>query len=311
MNAIKQLLSIQYPIIQGAMAWVAEASLASAVSAGGGLGIIAAGNAPVDWVRRQIETVRAKTDQPFGVNVMLMSDTADQVAELVAQLKVPVVTTGAGSPGKYMEIWKQAGVKVLPVIPSVALAKRMERMGADAVIAEGCEAGGHIGELTTMALTPQVVDAVAIPVVTAGGVADGRGMAAAFCLGAGGVQVGTRFLAAKECVIHQNFKDKVIGAKDTDTVVTGRSTGLPIRSLKNKMTKQFLTMEAQGCDRMELERLGIGALRKAVVEGDADGGSFMCGQVAGLVKEEQPAAEILRQMTESAKALIPWMEQEG
>lgn len=311
MNAIKQLLSIQYPIIQGAMAWVAEASLASAVSAGGGLGIIAAGNAPVDWVRQQIETVRAKTDQPFGVNVMLMSDTADQVAELVAQLKVPVVTTGAGSPGKYMEMWKQAGVKVLPVIPSVALAKRMERMGADAVIAEGCEAGGHIGELTTMALTPQVVDAVAIPVVTAGGVADGRGMAAAFCLGAGGVQVGTRFLAAKECVIHQNFKDKVIGAKDTDTVVTGRSTGLPIRSLKNKMTKQFLTMEAQGCDRMELERLGIGALRKAVVEGDVDGGSFMCGQVAGLVKEEQPAAEILRQMTESAKALIPWMEQEG
>lgn len=311
MNTIQQLLSIEYPIIQGAMAWVAEASLASAVSAGGGLGIIAAGNAPVDWVQQQIEKVRTQTDKPFGVNIMLMSDTADQVAELVARLKVPVVTTGAGSPGKYMEMWKQAGIQVLPVVPSAALAKRMERMGADAVIAEGCEAGGHIGELTTMALTPQVVDAVRIPVITAGGVGDGRGMAAAFCLGAGGVQVGTRFLAAKECVIHQNFKDKVIGAKDTDTVVTGRSTGLPIRSLKNKMTKQFLTMEAQGCDRMELERLGIGALRKAVVEGDVDQGSFMCGQIAGLIKEEQPAAEILRQMTESAKALIPWMEQEG
>lgn len=308
MNNITQIIGTQYPIIQGAMAWIADGALAAAVSQGGGLGIIAAGNAPLAWVQEQIEYVKSQTERPFGVNVMLMSPTAPEVAQLIAREKVPVVTTGAGSPAPYMELWKNAGIKVLPVIPSSALAKRMERLGADAVIAEGCEAGGHIGELTTLALIPQVCDAVQLPVVAAGGIADGRGMAAAFCLGAVGVQMGTRFLAAHECHIHENYKQKVLGAKDTDTVVTGRSTGLPIRSLKNPMTKRYLELEKQQVDKLELEELSIGGLRVAVQQGDVEQGSLMCGQIAGLVSREQPCAQIIQETYDQAKQIINFID---
>ena len=265
---ITALLGTEYPIIQGGMAWVAEHHLAAAVSEAGGLGIIGAANAPADWVREQIHKVRELTKKPFGVNVMLMSPYAEEVAKVIAEEKVPVVTTGAGNPEKYMELWKSAGTKVIPVVASTALAKRMERCGADAVIAEGCESGGHVGETTTMALVPQVVDAVEkIPVIAAGGIGDGRGIAAAFMLGAKGVQMGTAFVATKESQVHENYKQCIIKAKDIDTRVTGRTTGHPVRALRNQMTKEYLKKEAEGASFEELEKLTLGGLRKAVVDG--------------------------------------------
>lgn len=296
-NRVCEILNIEKPIVQGGMAWIADASLAAAVSEAGGLGIIT-GTAPIEWIREQIHKVRELTDKPFGVNVMLMTPHAEEVAKLVCEEKVPVVTTGAGSPGKYMEMWKENGVKVVPVVASVALAKRMEKLGADAIVAEGTESGGHIGQLTTMALVPQVVDAVNIPVLAAGGIGDGRGMAASFMLGAEGVQIGTRFLVAKECTVHQNYKDKVLKAKDIDTEVTGLSTGHPVRCLKNKMARQFKKLESEGASAEQLEELGAGALRKAVVDGDIDNGSVMAGQIAGIVNKEQTCKEIIDEIME-------------
>ncbi|MDO5136640.1 MAG: enoyl-[acyl-carrier-protein] reductase FabK [Eubacteriales bacterium] len=301
---ITELLGIQYPIIQGGMAWVAEHRLAAAVSEAGGLGLIGAANAPADWVRQQIREAKKRTDKPFGVNIMLMSPYGDQVARIVAEEGVKVVTTGAGNPEKYMEMWKSAGVKVIPVVASVALAKRMERCGADAVVAEGTEAGGHIGETTTMALVPQVADAVGIPVIAAGGIADGRGIAAAFMLGARGVQMGTRFVATAECQVHQNYKDMILKAKDIDTKVTGRSTGHPVRTLRNQMTKTYLEKEAQGAAFEELESLTLGGLRRAVVEGDVKTGSVMSGQSAGLVKEEMTCGQLMQRLVEETDCLL-------
>ena len=277
---ITELLGIQYPIIQGGMAWVAEHHLAAAVSEAGGLGLIGAANAPAEWVREQIRAAKNLTEQPFGVNIMLMSPYADEVAQVVAEEGVKVVTTGAGSPEKYMERWKQSGIRVIPVVASVALAKRMERCGADAVVAEGCESGGHVGESTTMALVPQVVDAVQIPVIAAGGIADGRGIAAAFMLGAKAVQMGTRFIATQEAQVHESYKNQVLRAKDIDTRVTGRSTGHPVRALRNEMTKRYLELEQEGASFEELEQLTLGGLRRAVVEGDVRMGSMMAGQCA-------------------------------
>lgn len=296
-------LGIKYPIIQGAMAWIADSSLAAAVSNAGGLGIIAGGTAPVEYIRQEIRKAKELTNKPFGVNIMLLSPNAEEVAKLVCEEGVKVVTTGAGSPGKYMEMWKAHDITVIPVVASVALARRMEKNGADAVIAEGCEAGGHIGELTTMTLTPQVVDAVNIPVIAAGGVGDGRGVAAAFMLGASGVQVGTRFLVAHECTVHQNYKSKVLKAKDIDTMVTGRLTGHPVRVLRNKLSRQFKEMERDLTDFEEFERLGVGALRKAAKEGDIEMGSIMSGQIAGLIKKEQSCKEIIEEMFQEAKKL--------
>ena len=283
---INNLLEIEYPIIQGGMAWVAEHHLAAAVSEAGGFGLIGAANAPADWVREQIRKTKELTDRPFGVNVMLMSPYADEVARVIAEEGVKAVTTGAGNPEKYMELWKERNIKVIPVVASVALAKRMERCGADAVVAEGCESGGHIGESTTMTLVPQVVDAVDIPVIAAGGIGDGRGIAAAFMLGAKGVQMGTRFVVTKECQVHPAYKERIIRAKDIDTRVTGRSTGHPIRALRNDMTKAYLQKEQEGASTEELELLASGALRRAVQEGDIHNGSLMSGQIAGLIKEE-------------------------
>ena len=291
---ITELLGIKYPIFQGGMAWIAEHTLASAVSNAGGLGIIAGGSAPIDYLRDQIRQTKAAVNgKPFGVNIMLMSPNADDLAQLVIEEGVPVVTTGAGNPGKYMAAWKEAGIKVIPVVPSVALAKRMERAGADAVIAEGTESGGHIGENTTMCLVPQVVDAVEIPVIAAGGIADNRGFNAAFALGAEAVQMGTRFVTAKESIVHENYKQKVIKAKDIDSEVTGMSTGHPIRVLRNKMTRQYLKLEKEGAPFEELEKMTLGALRKAVVDGDTVYGSVMAGQSAGLVKKEETCKEII------------------
>ncbi|MBU3101404.1 MULTISPECIES: enoyl-[acyl-carrier-protein] reductase FabK [Clostridium] len=298
-------LGVEYPIIQGGMAWVADSSLASAVSNAGGLGIIAAANAPTDYVRNEIRKAKELTDKPFGVNVMLLSDNAEDIAHLVCEEGVKVVTTGAGNPGKYMELWKSHGIKVIPVVASVALAKRMERAGADAVIAEGCESGGHIGELTTMSLVPQVVDAVSIPVIAAGGVGDGRGVAAAFMLGVQGVQVGTRFLVANECTIHENYKKKILGAKDIDSVVTGRPTGHPVRVLKNKLSRKFQKLEKENASIEDLEELGRGCLQRAVQEGDIEMGSILAGQIAGLVKKEQSCKEIIEEMfTQAEEAII-------
>ncbi|MBV4419586.1 enoyl-[acyl-carrier-protein] reductase FabK [Clostridium tyrobutyricum] len=288
-----KMVGIKYPIIQGGMAWIADSSLAAAVSNAGGLGIIT-GNAPLDWVRNEIRKTKKLTDKPFGVNIMLLSETAEEVAKMVCEEGVKVVTTGAGNPGKYINIWKQNDIKVIPVVASVALAKRMERYGVDAVIAEGCESGGHVGELTTMALVPQVVDAVNIPVIAAGGIGDGRGVAAAFMLGASGVQLGTRFLVAKECTVCQEYKDRVIRAKDIDSQVTGRVTGHPVRVLRNKLTRKFQLLEKDNAPLSEYERLGKGALVKAAREGDVDNGSVMAGQIAGLVKKEQSADEIIQ-----------------
>lgn len=294
-NRVCELLKIEYPIFQGGMARIADASLAAAVSEAGGLGIIT-GAAPTEWVREQIMRAKKITDKPFGVNIMLMSENADEIADLVCEEGVKVVTTGAGSPGKYMAKWKEHNIKVIPVVASVALAKRMEKSGADAVVAEGTESGGHVGQLTTMALVPQVVDAVNIPVIAAGGIGDGRGVAASFMLGAEGVQVGTRFLVAKECTVHQNYKDKVLKAKDIDTEVTGRPTGHPVRVLRNKLARTYLKMEKEGASLDELEKIGIGALKKAVVDGDVDNGSVMSGQIAGLVNKEQSAKEIIDEL---------------
>ena len=301
---ITKLLGIEYPIIQGGMAWVAEYHLAAAVSNAGGLGIIAAGAAPAEWVREQIREAKKLTDKPFGVNIMLMNPSADEIAKVVVEEGVKVVTTGAGNPEKYMKEWKEAGIKVIPVVASVALAKRMEKCGADAVVAEGTEAGGHIGELTTMVLVPQVRDAVGVPVIAAGGVADGRGMAAAFMLGADGVQIGTHFVVTKECIVHQNYKDCIIKAKDIDTRVTGRSTGHPVRALRNNLTMEYLKKEAEGASAEELEMLAAGGLRKAVVDGDTRTGSLMAGQSAGLVKEECTCKEFIERITAEAIALM-------
>lgn len=301
---ITKLLGIEYPIIQGGMAWVGTNELAAAVSEAGGLGIIGSGGAPASWVKEQIQQVKQKTDKPFGVNVMLMNPEADAIAQVIVDEKVPVVTTGAGNPEKYMEMWKAAGVKVIPVVASVALAKRMERTGADAVIAEGTESGGHIGETTTMALVPQVVDAVSIPVIAAGGIADGRGIAAAFMLGAKAVQMGTIFVASEESIVSENYKNKVVKAKDIDTKVTGRSTGHPVRCIRNKQTQEYLRMEAEGATLEELEHLTLGGLRKAVVDGDVVNGSVMAGQIAGLVKEIRSCKDIVEGLNAQAEELL-------
>ena len=301
---VTTLLGIEYPIIQGGMAWVADYHLAAAVSEAGGLGIIGAGGAPAQWVREQIREAKKLTSKPFAVNIMLMNPEADKIAQVVVEEGVKVVTTGAGSPEKYMSMWKEAGVKVIPVVASVALAKRMERCGADAVVAEGTEAGGHIGEITTMALVPQVVDAVNIPVIAAGGIADGRGIAAAFMLGAKAVQMGTHFLVTKECVIHQNYKDCVLKAKDIDTKVTGRTTGHPVRCLRNKQTTEYLKKEAEGASFEELEALTVGGLRRAVVDGDIKTGSLMAGQSAGMVKEACTCKELIVRVSKEAEELL-------
>ncbi|MBX7409002.1 enoyl-[acyl-carrier-protein] reductase FabK [Clostridium chauvoei] len=291
---INELLGIKYPIFQGGMAWIADASLAAAVSEAGGLGIIT-GIAPVEWVRSEIRKAKELTDRPFGVNIMLMADNVEEIAKLVCEEKVKVVTTGAGSPSKYMNMWKEAGIIVIPVVASVALAKRMEKAGADAIISEGTESGGHVGQLTTMTLVPQVVDSVNIPVVAAGGIGDGRGVAASYMLGAEGVQVGTRFLVAKECTVHQNYKDKVLSAKDIDTDVTGRITGHPVRVLRTKLSREFMKLEKAG-EVEKMEELGRGALARAAKEGDLDKGSVMAGQISGLVNKEQTAKEIIEEI---------------
>ena len=295
-NRVCELLGIEYPIFQGGMAWVATAELAAAVSNAGGLGIIAAGGAPSDVVREQIKKARTLTDKPFGVNVMLMSPFADDVMQTVIEEKPAVVITGAGNPGKYIDGIKAAGIKIIPVISSVALAKRMEKHGADAVIAEGCEAGGHIGELTTMVLVPQIVDAVEIPVIGAGGVADARGTKAIFALGAEGIQVGTRFICSEECIAHDNYKQAVIKAKDRDAVVTGRSTGAPVRALKNKLTREYERLEKEGASFDEIEALGVGGLRRAFAEGDVEMGSLMAGQSAAMVTKIEPCSDIIKDL---------------
>ncbi len=298
------LLGITYPIIQGGMAWVSTAKLAAAVSEAGGLGIIGSGNNDAHWVREQIKKTRKITAKPFGVNVMMMSPHVEEVMRVIIEEKVPVVTTGAGNPARYIPQLKAIGTKVIPVIPSVALALRMEKAGVDAVVAEGMESGGHIGELTTMALVPQVVDAVSIPVIAAGGIADGRGLVAALALGAAGVQIGTRFMCAVECEIHDNIKQMILKAGDRDTTVSGRSTGHPIRSLKNKLTKQYDELEKKCVPVEELERLGIGRLRAAMIEGDYETGTVACGQIAGMVKEIKTARAIIDNMIEGAKTVI-------
>ncbi|MDY4192981.1 MAG: enoyl-[acyl-carrier-protein] reductase FabK [Bariatricus sp.] len=301
---VTELLGIEYPIIQGGMAWVAEYHLAAGVSNAGGLGLIGAASAPAEWVREQIREAKKLTDKPFGVNIMLMSPYADEVAKVVAEEGVKVVTTGAGNPEKYMKMWKEAGVKVIPVVASVALAKRMERCGADALVAEGTEAGGHIGENTTMVLVPQIVDAVNIPVIAAGGIADGRGIAAAFMLGARAVQMGTHFVATKESMVHENYKKAILKAKDIDSRVTGRTTGHPVRALRNQMTKQYLDMEKAGASFEELEHLTLGGLRRAVVDGDVVNGSVMAGQSAAMVKEILSCEELIQKLVKETDALI-------
>lgn len=303
---ITELLGVEYPIIQGGMAWVAEHHLAAAVSEAGGLGLIGGANAPGEVVRDEIRKARKLTDKPFGVNVMLMSPYADDVAKVIVEEGIQVVTTGAGNPEKYMDIWKAAGVKVIPVVASVALARRMERHGADAVVAEGCESGGHIGEQTTMTLVPQVADAVEIPVIAAGGIGDGRGIAAAFMLGAEAVQIGTRFVVSKEAVVHENYKQRIIKAKDIDSAVTGRSHGHPIRCLRNEMTREYVKMEAEGKSFEELEYMTLGALRRAVQEGDVSKGTVMAGQIAGLITKEQTCKEMVEEMMAQAKTLMKW-----
>lgn len=301
---ITELLGIEYPIIQGGMAWVAEYHLAAAVSNAGGLGLIGAASAPAEVVREQIRNCKALTDKPFGVNVMLLNPNAEEVAQVIVEEGVKVVTTGAGNPGKFLPMWKEAGVKVIPVVASVAMAKMMERMGADGVVAEGMESGGHIGSTTTLALVPQVVDAVSIPVIAAGGIADGRGVAAAFVLGAEAVQLGTRFVVAKESIVHANYKEKVIKAKDIDSVITGTTTGHPVRCIRNNMTREYIKLEKEGADFMELEKLTLGSLRKAVMDGDVVNGTLMAGQIAGLIKEEKSCKEIVEEMMADAKCVL-------
>lgn len=301
---VSDILGTEYPIIQGGMAWVAEYHLASAVSEAGGLGLIGAASAPADWVREQIQEIKKRTTKPFGVNIMLMSPHADAIAQVLVEEHVPVVTTGAGNPEKYMPMWKEAGIKVIPVVASVAMAKQMERCGADAVIAEGTEAGGHIGETTTMVLVPQIADAVNIPVIAAGGIGDGRGIAASFMLGAEGVQMGTHFVVTQESIVHDNYKHCILKAKDIDSKVTGRTTGHPVRALRNQMTKEYLKLEQQGASFEELEHLTIGGLRKAVVEGDVVNGSVMAGQIAGLIHETLTCKELINQLVTETDHLI-------
>ncbi len=301
---ITKLLGIEYPIIQGGMAWVAEHHLAAAVSEAGGLGLIGGANAPAEVVRNEIREARKLTSKPFGVNVMLMSPHAEDIAKVVVEEGIKVVTTGAGSPEKYMKMWKEAGIVVIPVVASVALARRMERTGADAVVAEGTESGGHIGEATTMTLVPQVVDAVNIPVIAAGGIADGRGLAASFMLGAKAVQMGTRFVVADESIVNEAYKDRIIAAKDIDSAVTGRSHGHPVRSLRNAMTREYSKLEAEGKSFEELEYLTLGTLRKAVMEGDIVHGTVMAGQIAGLVSKKQSAKEIIDEIMSEATILL-------
>ena len=304
-NEVCSLLGIQYPVIQGGMAWIADADLAAAVSNAGGLGLIAAMNSNGEQLREQIRKAKELTDKPFGVNLMLMSPYIDEAVQVVCEENIKVVTTGAGNPSKYMEKLKAAGVKVICVVASVALAVMVERMGACAVIAEGCESGGHVGETTTMALVPQVVDAVTVPVIAAGGIADGRGMAAAFMLGAKAVQMGTRFLTAKECNVHENYKQKVLSAKDRDTIVTGKTLGHPVRALKNRMTRDFQEKEKDPATTPEeLEKMGAGALRRAAIEGDVRYGSCMCGQIAGLVNSEDTCQEIIEGICDDAQRRI-------
>lgn len=308
MNRLCELLNIQYPIIQGGMAWVATAELAAAVSNAGGLGLIAAGSAPKDVIKEQIHKCRELTDKTFGVNIMLMSPFADEIIDLVIEEKVSVITTGAGNPAKYIERLKEAGTKVIPVVPTTALAKRMEKYGADAIIVEGTEAGGHIGELTTMVLTPQVVDSVNIPVIAAGGIADGRGLAAAMALGASGVQVGTRFICSNECIAHENYKNLILNSKDRDAIVTGRSTGHPVRTLKNKLTKDILNMEKEGVDSLEIDKKCVGSLRIATIDGDVDSGSFMAGQIAAHINDIKPCKIIIEDMLKEAKSIISTLD---
>ncbi|MDD4077811.1 MAG: enoyl-[acyl-carrier-protein] reductase FabK [Bacilli bacterium] len=296
MKNICELLGIKYPIIQGGMANIANSQLAAAVSNAGGLGLIAVGGNDSEWLRNEIRNCRELTSNVFGVNIMLLSPYASEIAKVVIEEKIKVVTTGAGNPGPYLNDWTEAGIKVIPVIPSVAFAKRTERAGAVAVIAEGTEAGGHIGELTTMALVPQVVDAVRIPVIAAGGIADQRQVLAAFALGAKGVQIGTLFLASEECPIHINYKNKIIEAKDTDTIVTGRASGAPVRVLKNPMAREYNQMAAGGATLEELEKLTLGSLRRAVFDGDLESGSFMAGQVAGMIREIKPVKVIIEEL---------------
>ena len=301
---ITELLGIEYPIIQGGMAWVAEYNLAAAVSNAGGFGIIGAASAPPEIVREQIRKCKELTDKPFGVNVMLMNPNAEEVAKIVIEEGVKAVTTGAGNPAKYIPMWKEAGVKVMPVVASVAMAVMMERAGVDAIVAEGMESGGHIGQTTTMALLPQVVDAVNIPVIGAGGIADGRGFAAAIMLGAEAVQMGTAFLVAKENIVHENYRNKVIAAKDIDSVVTGTSTGHTVRGLRNHMTKEYLRLEKEGATIEELEQITLGALRRAVIDGDAKDGTVMAGQIAGLIKKEATCKEIITSIYNEGVALL-------
>ncbi|MBC1403255.1 enoyl-[acyl-carrier-protein] reductase FabK [Listeria welshimeri] len=306
--SITNLLNIKYPIIQGAMAQIAKAPLVAAVSNAGGLGIIASGGMTAEMLREEIKKTKALTDKPFGVNLMLMMTNIAELTEVIIEEKVGIVTTGAGTPKTFMPIWKEAGIIVIPVVPSVMIAKRMEKMGADAVIAEGTEAGGHVGETTTMALLPQIVDAVTIPVIGAGGIADGRGIVAALALGAKGVQIGTRFLATDECPVHPDFKAAVIKASDRDTTVTGRKTGAPVRSIKNKMIKEYIRLEEENADRDTLEELTLGSLRKAVQEGDTENGSVMAGQIAGLITEIKPCKAVMEEMMTEAKAVIAGLQ---
>ncbi|MBC1662739.1 enoyl-[acyl-carrier-protein] reductase FabK [Listeria welshimeri] len=306
--SITNLLNIKYPIIQGAMAQIAKAPLVAAVSNAGGLGIIASGGMTAEMLREEIKKTKALTDKPFGVNLMLMMTNIAELTEVIIEEKVGIVTTGAGTPKTFMPIWKEAGIIVIPVVPSVMIAKRMEKMGADAVIAEGTEAGGHVGETTTMALLPQIVDAVTIPVIGAGGIADGRGIVAALALGAKGVQIGTRFLATDECPVHPDFKAAVIKASDRDTTVTGRKTGAPVRSIKNKMIKEYIRLEEENADRDTLEELTLGSLRKAVQEGDTENGSVMAGQIAGLITEIKPCKAVIEEMMTEAKAVIAGLQ---
>lgn len=301
---VTELLGIEFPVIQGGMAWVAEHHLAAAVSNAGGLGIIGAASMPWELVREEIRKCKALTDRPFGVNVMLLNPNAEDVARVVVEEGVQVVTTGAGNPAKFMGLWKEAGVKVIPVVASVAMAKLMERAGADAVVAEGMESGGHIGSTTTFALVPQVADAVKIPVIAAGGIADGRGLAAARMLGAEAVQMGTVFVAAKESIVHKNYKEKIIKAKDVDSTVTGTSTGHPVRCIRNKMTREYLKLEKDGADFMELEKLTLGSLRAAVIDGDVVNGTLMAGQIAGLISKEMTCEEIVTGVTAQAEKLL-------
>lgn len=303
-SQICEMLGIEYPIFQGAMAWIADASLAAAVSEAGGLGIIAGGTAPVELIRNEVRKAKEITSKPIGVNIMLLNEYVDDMVKMVCEEEIKVVTTGAGTPGKYMDMWKAKDIRVIPVVPSVAIAKRMVRSGADAVIAEGTEAGGHVGELTTMVLVPQIVDAVDVPVIAAGGIGDGRGVAAAFMLGADAVQIGTRFLTAFECTIHDNYKKKILNAKDIDTIVTGRRTGHPVRILKNKLSRNFAKLDATLAPLEEYERLGAGALAKAVLEGDMDYGSIMAGQIAAIVNKEQSCKDIIMEIMAEAESLL-------